>query len=475
MRTLTISDPAFVSAASPTGRLLDRLRGGSQSAELFTVTNSVNEFDIHKLGADWHWWHTSGFETVYRTASSVAGLSAASEVTALSSYRYAHPERVGSDWVFFASPSGGGNGVRFTGAATAPAGGPSSIGSVWYDLSATQRPSDGKWLLAYKASSKIGIAVADTIDGTWSNLGEAFADLPRSWWHGSEEADPHIVFDGSDCFLFFAGWDGSKQRVAVAPLNPSTGRVTAHGVVLVSPDLSWQQRNSSPKVFSPRWREGLLFFAHNPSGPGVTSGWATVTPGSPPGDGRTDLGIVRVNATWSDVQSGLPGTVHGSASVSAGDLVMTAGSTAGCYGRVNVSTIPADFEIDVEFTPSALPGSGTYALLSGVKNGNVNPVCSIWLTNSRPYFEMRNAANTNSLTATVSTVLSTGVRTRLQLRRVGTTVTMLSDGVSVYSGTHTGGALAGLRDWVVGNQLTDAVGAQQQFTGTVHNFAVTRL
>ena len=473
MRTLTISDPPLLASAA-SGRLIDRLRGGTQSPELFTVSGAVNEFDIMKLGTDWYWWHTSGTNTLHRSASSVAGLSSASSSTAISSYRYAHVARVGSDWVFFASPGANGNGCRFVGAAVSPSG-PTDIGHAWYDQSPTQRPSDGKWLLAYKASSRVGVAVADTIDGTWTDLGEAFSAVPRSWWHSDEEADPHIVVDGSEAFLLFSAYDGSKQRIAIAPFDMATGKVTAQGVVLVSPDLSWQQRNSSNKVFSPRWREGLLFFSHNPSDTGVTSGWATVTPGLPPADGRTDLGVVRVDASWRDVQSGLPGNVHGSASVSSGDLVMTAGTQAGCYGRVNATTIPADFEIDVSFTPTSLPGSGTYVIVGGIKKANLNPVCSIWLTNSKPYFEMRNAANTSSLTATVSSTLTTGVRTRLQLRRVGTTVTMLRDGVSVYSGTHSGGALVGLRDWIVGNQLTDTTFAQQQFTGTVHSFSVTRL
>jgi hypothetical protein len=463
--------------------LIDRLRGGQHSAELFTLTNGVNEFSLTYVSGTYYLAYDNKTETKLRSASTIAGLSAASDSTPVANGRYPAILFDGSTWHLWVFKQGSLATEHYTAATFT---GTYTLSDTWTtnlaDASVTRSPIDGLYYAAYKevtsAPHEIGVMWATNPAGPWTDLGYVFADIGRANWHATEEADPQVIFFGGRAYVAFAGWDGSQQRVGMVEVNPTTMRAFAPAVVLVNPLETWQQRNSANKVFSPIFlsldsqpgRE-RLYFSQNPGAAGVATGWGYVEVAPPPNDGRRPQDVMRIEtATAQDVAAGIRATLHGSPTLGDNTLTLGAGP-AGAYGVAAKQALD-DFTLVVEFTPAAIPAGGDYALLCRIstQNSAVNPVAAIWIqgTGARIYAEVKNNAGSGNFSqAGATTTITNGVRYRATLRKMGTEVRMFLNTVQEFSGTHSG-SLTGLTEWTLGNQKGVTMAAAQQFQGTIH-------
>ena len=278
------------------GDFITRLVNGTPSAELFTIAGGVNEFDLLYSGGAYHLFYTNvfGTDTKYRTSSTIAGLSAATPATVITGGMYPSVILEGSTWHFWVWVNAGGANVTRHFTATSPTGTKTLIDSMTpglADVSVRKWANNGKYYAGYKDIStlRIGIMEADVPDGPWTDKGYIFAGL--TGYHSDQESDPCIFFVGSRAFVSFSAYDGSEQVVAIVEVDTTNFDAVDTGTVLVTPTKAWQQRNSSNKVFNPVWlpHDNFLYYSHNPSASGVTTGWGYLEPAAGgSGDVATD-------------------------------------------------------------------------------------------------------------------------------------------------------------------------------------------
>lgn len=482
-------------APSDTGDLLDRMRNGEQSAELFTRANGVNEFELLWVEGNYymylHDYSTSNVVQV-RKASTIAGLSSASEVSTGVTGGYPTVYFDGSSWHLFV----------WTGSTTKRYTAASGDATSWTfaqdvgayaDFHVRQNPADGVYWAAYKETSgtkRAGIATCASIDGTWTDQGYVFSTLGRAPWHSQEEADGVPVFHGGNAFLGFAGFDGARQRIAMVELDASY-KAVKRPIVLVEPLLSWQQRGGSYKVFSPVYVQGdpagaKLYFAHNPGATGITTGWAYIAAGDTPSVARADDLVVSVDYenTIQDEATGIVSNVWGDAvhdgTPPTAYLDTTTGS-GGAFGWLNRTSLSGAFTIDIEFQVTTAPSSGAYMRLFrvGPTDSGANPIAAMWLKGTgsskfQLYCEVRDPTNSINFVSTgSSTTLGTDVRYSARLQRVGDVITMYLNDVSQASGSFDG-ALTGAVEWTVATKFGSSGSGSdgQQFRGRVYTFGV---
>ncbi|SDE12382.1 hypothetical protein SAMN05216337_102065 [Bradyrhizobium brasilense] len=463
--------------------LIEKFRGGTQSAELFTLANGINEFDLLKVGGVYYFAYDDRSTSQLVYATSIAGLATATPYNPAPGLRYPTiywdaPNATWHLWgwtgsgyaVHCTSPSWNGT---FTIQDALPLG--------FSDIS-VRKHSNGRYYATYKHNTelKAGIMVSNSLSGPWLNLGYCFSDLTASPVRRTEEADPMMFEADGKTYLLFSAYDGDQQRPSITEIDPSTGKALHQAVVLVNPLLPWQQRNGSKKLFNPVFlREDAapdrIYFAHNPSGAGVATGWGYLEVGAAPADNRRDGDLSRTNfqATNMDVATGIPPVVHGSAVVNTTGLVMSS-STGGAYGDLNQSDIN-DFTVLVEFTPTALPANGTFSMLTRVstQNADAKPIIGLWIdgTSSKLYCEIREADDVGSIATDWTTSLTAGTRYCAVLTRKGTAVTGYLNSHVDLSATFSG-VLTGLLEWSAGNKKGISQAAAQQFNGTIHRVLV---
>lgn len=478
------SSSASASASSPAPEsLIDQFRAPQQSAELFTLPNGVNEFDLWFDSGTYYLAYDNKTETRLRSASTIAGLSSAGDTTPVALGRYPAIYFDGATWHLWVFIQAGlvtrhYTASTFTGTYTLSDSWPAN----YADPDVRRSPIDGRYYGAYKntgvSPQTVGVMVADNLAGPWTDLGAVFADIGRVPWHATEEADPGCIFYGGRAFVAFAGWDGTQQRLGLVEVHPATMRAFAPAAVILNPLETWQQRNSQLKVFSPTFLalpnepgRPRLYYSHNVSASGIAAGWGFLEATPPPPDGRRPQDVMRFDsATAMDVATGIRATLHGTPTLGDNSMVLGAGP-AGAYGYSARQALD-DFTMVVEFTPTVLPTGGNFALLCRVSTNNsaVNPIAALWIqgTGARIYTEVKNNAGSGNFSqAGATTTITVGVRYRAVLRKYGTDVRVFINTVQEFSGTHSG-SLTGLTEWTLGNQRGITQGNAQQFQGTIH-------
>jgi hypothetical protein len=272
-------------APSPPLDLIQRLLASEQAPEMWTRSGGVNEFDLLYAEGAYHLFLTHyEADTRYRCAETLGGLETAAE-TQINSGKYPSALFEDGQWHLWVTDASAHATRHFI--AASPTGTWSladTLASGYFDVHVRKGP-DGRYFASYKKDLKAGVLVADAPGGPWTDLGFVFADLEAAGWHAQEEADAAILFDGARAYVAFAGWNGSQQRVGIVEVDATTMRAIEPATVLVEPAEPWQQRNGSHKVFSPVYlRTGAverLFFSHNPSAGGVTTGWSHLRAGDP--------------------------------------------------------------------------------------------------------------------------------------------------------------------------------------------------
>lgn len=260
------------------------LAASHQSAELFTLPNGVNEFDLVWAQGRYHLFYDDKHQTRHRSAPTLAELADAPDDLTLTG-RYPSVLEHGGVWYLWAHHCKPRRTCLYR---SGRPQGPYTLADDWSgpphysDWRVTRNPGNGRFYAAYKHSRALsmGVMTADTPNGPWVDHGAVFAGRGRASWHSVEEADPQIIFHGQRAYVAFAGWDGHRQRVGMVGFDPVAMKAKGPAICLVEPNRPWQNRNCQSKVFSPTWvtipgqGPGRLFFSHNPSAPGTPSGWA---------------------------------------------------------------------------------------------------------------------------------------------------------------------------------------------------------
>lgn len=269
--------------ATPPEGLVARLAAGQQSPELFTLPNGINEFDLVYAGGRYHLYYDDKTQARHRSAPTLAGLATAADDLAIPGRYPSVLAHAGLWYLWVYDPAT----LRTRLYRSHEPQGPFGLAAEWAgpryysDWRVSRDPATGRFLAVYKhvKTLKTGLLTANSPDGPWLDQGPLFDPADREGWHAVEEADPVVIFHAGRAYLAFAGWDGEMQRVGMALLDPKGFKVSGPAWVLVEPTRPWQQRGGRKKVFSPTWLvgprgHGRLFFAHNPSAPGIAAGWA---------------------------------------------------------------------------------------------------------------------------------------------------------------------------------------------------------
>ena len=469
--------------------LLDRLRKGYNSPELFTFSTGVNEFDLAYVAGTYYMAYDNKQNLQLIHASTVAGLSSASSdgtvgvSSGTSTARWPSIAYDGTNWHLWVANQNASNRTDHYIASTWAGLASASVNDSWTneygDPQVRWNPTDGKWYGGYKNFStlRIGIQQASSPSGPWTDLGYTFAT--RSPMASSEEADPCPIFWNGRAYMGFSAYDGSYQRVALVELDPSNSFQALNSpVVLVNPLESWQTVGAN-KVFAPIFLaipnqpgQERLYYSQNP-GSATTAGWGYVQVGPTPNDGRRPLDILRYDGAFDFEAAGGSGTnFHSSPTFGPSGIAVSGGSSV--WGELANPGPAGDFTAQVVFTPSSLPGAGQFGalLIASGTNSQVDPVIGIWIDNNVIYAEV-DVSSSSQLSLTGTTVLSTGTTYRVTLRRENGACALYLNGVSQATGTRAG-SLSAMTNWVLGaNYFAGGPGSgSQPFSGTIQSAAL---
>jgi len=272
--------------------LITRLQGGTVASELFTLPNGINEFDILYDG-DYHLFYSTynndgaTLKTHHRQASTVAGLSSASDAVALAGKVVPTVIKVGTTWHMWCNDFTSTR-TTFHYTASSPDGPftlSDTVSGSKGDPHVRYRDFDGRWYMAYIGGSgptmdpsnwRCGLMWASDPAGPWTDLGFTFTS--KAAWYNLE-TDAAVIFVEGRVYMALAGLDVSDvQCCGMAEVDPSTWQATADAVILVSPTEAWEQRNGAHRVFNPVFepQDQRFYFSHNP---GYAGAWYSVTTG----------------------------------------------------------------------------------------------------------------------------------------------------------------------------------------------------
>lgn len=475
-----LATTAWVQANAAPPSLIDKFRGGTVSAELFTLANGVNEFDLIKVGGTYYFAYDDKTTTQLRSASTVAGLSSASDTAPVANLRYPSIQFDGTTWHLWGqnnttSTISHYTASSFAGTYTLSDSMPSQFGDV-----NVRKFSNGKWYMACldgRDSTRPAMTfVSNSASGPWTNMGQVFKDIGRGAPIAGECDDEHIFEVDGKVYLAFGGWDGidsmAGQLPVICELDPHTLRAKTQPVTLVTAQQAWHFRNSSSKLFNPIFlRESgvpdRIYYSHNVSTTGVAAGWGyiDIDIGTAPSDNRRDMQLMNVDFRNSnfDLATGRIPTLHGSTTVNSSGLTLTS-STGGAYGCTFLPNVD-DFALCVDFTINTLPGASTYQrVFRSAKRTEDTNLISLWVGASAGgvvtmYSQV--GATFSAWTA----VLTTGTRYRVMLTRQNGAVLGYVNGKDEYSATISG--VQTLEEWNVGNSKGAVNAAGQQFIGVI--------
>lgn len=280
-----------LSSSHPKDRLIQGFLNGKLSQELFTLPNGVNEFDLLKMHGHYYFAYDNKSTTLLRTATSIASLATAPDLPTVTDGRYPTILKDNDRWHLWAWNREKQVSQHYTSTSFA---GPwlfsDSLPRGLADIH-VRRFSNGRYFAAYKDVAgqglMAGILVSDTPNGPWEDLGYVFSDIGRANWHAGEEADPALFEYEGKAYLTFAGWDGrddtANQVIAIAEINPITGKAVRPASVLTEARLPWQETNSQHKLFNPVFMcdsgRKKIFYAQNVSASGIPAGWGSIDGG----------------------------------------------------------------------------------------------------------------------------------------------------------------------------------------------------
>ena len=258
----------------------DKLRVITKSAQLFEVTNGINEFDIHYVGGNYHLFYcTSGGamgDVWHRSAATIAGLSSASDddlpAGTVPSVYYDSGAGTWHMWLgqgsgnspdHYTASDPGGTWTLQDSAMPSDAGDPDVLGlidSTYYAVVTTH----GTWVSRILTASDLG--------GPWTDLGDVFSSQGREDWHAAGEADPDLVYVNSKLYMLFAGRHtdsdtagGHRHVISVVEINPSTGKAVGSPQFVWSAAENWERDGGYPNTFSPRYLDDgdkRIFYSH---------------------------------------------------------------------------------------------------------------------------------------------------------------------------------------------------------------------
>jgi hypothetical protein len=265
---------------------------GRVSGDLFDMPNGINEFYLlHDGGAYFLYRHDFADvpkELFCRTSATLAGLAAAPEFPTGVGGVYPTVKKFGATFHLYVFDGVTGHARHYTSAA--------AIGAPWTyrddwplnyasDPSVDFDPARGAYFAASKTrlGDNIVLQRSPSPGGPWTAARNVFLSLPAGL---TEVADPeiHITPDGR-IYLFFAGYDGRTQRIMEIQLDGSSLLPISFPIALVEPTgpWPWMTADGAKKIFNPVFISGdnveqrdRIYFAVNPSGPGVSCGWGFV-------------------------------------------------------------------------------------------------------------------------------------------------------------------------------------------------------
>lgn len=461
--------------------LISRFYDGSVSDELFTLPNGINEFDIVIVDGVYYLAYDDQTTTQLVSATTLNDLATATHVTPRPAGRYPSILHDGGRWHLWVWETSRVNHYvanEFSGPYEFSDALPLALTDIH-----VRRLSNGLYYAVYKDQTvqkrRVGTLVAHFPEGPWTNMGHAFDDADRALFEG-EAADPALFEADGETFLVFSGWDGSSpndpvQRILIAPIDPATCKALTAPVVIVSPELQWQQRGGHRKVFNGIFlREtGLpdrLFFAHNVTEPSIVAGWGYLEARSV--TRRIEGDLVRFLSERRDPATGAAATLWGSAALD--EQGLTVGPTSGgAYGPVAFSSL-GDFSLLVDFTAANLPANGGAAQIAYIAaRARTSPMLGLWqFPDGRIYWEVKSSNGGASIAEFWTTPRAAGQRTRIVVTRRGEQLTGFVNG-SPEVRRVLSGPFEGLQEWGVGNpQGADQPGNSHQLDGTVHRFVV---
>jgi hypothetical protein len=465
----------------PTGDLLNQLRGGTLEGDLGSRVGGWLEFGPISVDGTFHMLshELNTADIQLRSASNPSGVVSATPTSKIARL-YPNPVWDGTEMhVFVYNATGGGRIERWT--APSPTGTytfqeVSLLGAFDFGCAAAQ--VGGYWYAAYIAvgQTTASIARATSLSGPWTDLGDVFSVVGRPSLAVNTPDPECVVFDGR-LYLVFATLNTpgelTRGRIAVCELNTSTGKAKSTSVVIADglpahAPLGWA---------NPAWTEhngdgGALYLSTQYGGAGVSTGWAKLARGNEPSDGRLALDLVRLNTTTGrDIAVNLNATTHGTGAFGSG-FTAGAGGDGGAYGWLAANRIE-NFTLTVDFTPGSNLGSG-YRTIWQMSGGSFVSGAggNLWLPNTNtPQFTLTPNGGASMLTLNDTTAVAANTRTRISVRRSGSSVTLYRDGTEVASGTF-GDAINNMLDWSLANHRTQWSGAGgQQFPGiTVHEY-----
>lgn len=484
-----VSNPAATVAATLTAlnnrrdevSLLDLFREGFHSEELFTISpNGVNEFDLLYVGGYYHLFYDCKTGTNHRQATSIAGLATATD-TALISDSSGHTGRYptvyydGTTWHLYVWNQVTLVTERWTCSTAAGIYVKQSdvMPTNYSDISV--RMYNGVFYAGYKnigvTPNVVGVITAAAPTGPWTDMGSTFGTIGVAAWHASQEADPLVFMYYGRLYMAFSGYDGSKQRVALAELNLSSLTAQSPAICIVEPLEVWQQLNES-EVYSPVFlddgnNQPRLYYSQNPGTTGDAAGWGYVEMAMSVEQPRRPWDGFRMD--WRrtfNVATGMKVNWYGSPTPYNGGMKFAANGIYGALGVTNVM----DFTLSVEFEMTTAPGSGNYSLLARVATTNpvINPIIAIWINGSNVLYINLHGNGTDTFSLTGTTTLTIGTRYTAILRRLGSAVNLYINSNPEVSGTN-GNAITGLQEFCIANDKGSSAAAGQQFVGNIYN------
>lgn len=465
-----------------TGDLLNQLRGGTLGTDLGSRVGGWLEFGPISVSGTFHMFshELNTADIRLRSASNPSDIAAQSPTSKIARL-YPNPVWDGSEMhVFVYNAAGGGKIERWT--APTPTGTYTYQNDVLngsFDFGCAAVQLGGFWYAAHilVGGTTARLARASSLSGAWTDLGDVFSVIGRPSLAPNTPDPECIVFDGR-LYLVFATLntpgETTRGRIAICELDASTGKAKGSSVVIADGTPSFAPLGwANPAWTDHNADDGALYISTQYGGSGVSTGWAKLARGNEPSDGRLPLDLVRlICTTGRDIAVGLDATTHGNGAFGAGGFTAGAGGDGGAYGWLAANRIE-DFTLTVDFTPGSSLGSG-YRTIWQMSGGSFSSGAggNLWLPGTNtPQFTLTPNGGASVVTLNDTSPVVANTRTRISLRRSGSSLKLYRDGTEVASGTFAD-VINVMLDWSLANYRTQWSGAGgQQFPGiTIHNY-----
>jgi hypothetical protein len=447
--------------------LFDLAEKATQSNNLFSLATGINEFDLLYAAGAYHLFFDDGTDTAHKTASTLAGLEAATKTVVAAGKRYPCALFDGALWHLWAWDQVAYVTKHYTCATADGAYAYSdSLPANLADVDVTFNPVDGKYYAAYMhvSTNRAGVLWSSAVGGSWTDLGYIFS--ARSWFHNTQETDPCLVFLNGRSYCLFGGWDGTTQRICGVELS-ATFKALGLARILVEPLETWQT-STATKIFNPVYLDAdgypRIYFSANKSAASAGWGYLELI------DSPRQKGML-LEPDWTIQRNAVdqaPLNLHGAVTVWPDRFVTTstAGNFYSMFGPISVG----DFTLVVNFVATAIPTSGNYARVVSILGTN-NAVIGLWIRGStgKLYCEIKHTNGVNDVVYNFGATLTTGVPYQVIIRRLGTEYRIYVNRALERIESKSEAIL--LRSWMAGSQYNplESLGNGQQFEGSIYS------